>query len=162
MSTEASSPYQSVPNEDQDPEQCREVSLETDDRDSTSPSSFTYQDKETSQSNLQYHPSPSNQSFLRLHRCLSFHLVVTNTITLLFSFWILYLYRECLQSGCEYQKPRHEIRGVAEIPVEWTTRKFRTGVEEGGLTDFIGGWNEHTNAAWDTILDGKALPSVQA
>ncbi|THC96550.1 hypothetical protein EYZ11_003994 [Aspergillus tanneri] len=41
-----------------------------------------------------------------------------------------------------------------EIPVELETRKFHTRVDEGGITDFVGGWNDETNAAWDTILDG--------
>ncbi|KAA8651776.1 uncharacterized protein ATNIH1004_000672 [Aspergillus tanneri] len=40
-----------------------------------------------------------------------------------------------------------------EIPVELETRKFHTRVDEGGITDFVGGWNDETNAAWDTILD---------
>ncbi|KAI9036336.1 oxidase ustYa family protein [Aspergillus affinis] len=149
--------YQSVPQEEQDLDECREVSLENGNGDSTSLSPGTYRDKETSQISLLYHPAPLNENSLRLYRRLSFHLVVTNTVTILFSFWILYLYRECLQQGCKYQKPQYEIRGVAEIPVQWTTRKFRTGVEEGGLTDFIGGWNEHTNAAWDTILDAGLI-----
>ncbi|PLB43503.1 hypothetical protein P170DRAFT_480478 [Aspergillus steynii IBT 23096] len=157
MSSKDNPPCQSVPAASQDLEKCREASLETEDGASTSPSSFIYRDRETSQVDLWSHPSPSKTNSLHLYRRLSFHLVVTNTVTLLFALWILYLYRECLQRGCQYQKPRSEIRGVAEIPVEWTTRKFRTGVEEGGLTDFIGGWNEHTNAAWDTILDAGLI-----
>lgn len=89
-----------------------------------------------------------------MYRALSVSLLITHIFTISLLFWIAHLYKNNIPSECEYEKPSVEIKGIAEIPVEMEMRQFHTGVRYGDGTPFMGGWNNDTNHAWESILDG--------
>lgn len=90
-----------------------------------------------------------------MYRRLSAHLLMTNTVSLLLLLWIVFLYRQSLEQPYRYERPKVELRGLAEIPVEREMRQFHTGIQPGDTTPFMGGLTDEANAAWASILDGQ-------
>ncbi|KAF4505956.1 hypothetical protein G6O67_007851 [Ophiocordyceps sinensis] len=88
-----------------------------------------------------------------MYRRLSAHLLMTNTVSLLLLLWIVFLYRQSLEQPYRYERPKVELRGLAEIPVEREMRQFHTGIQPGDTTPFMGGLTDEANAAWASILD---------
>ncbi|KAL7941543.1 hypothetical protein V8C42DRAFT_360768 [Trichoderma barbatum] len=104
--------------------------------------------------NKLYHPT--NSEHLRVYRALSVSLLFTHIFLVSLLFWIVHLYSN-IPSGCRYEEPRVTIKGIAEIPVEMEMRQFHTAVRHGDVTPFMGGWNNETNLAWNSILDAGLI-----
>lgn len=92
-----------------------------------------------------------------MYRALSVSLLITQIFIVSLLLWVVNLYRHSISAGCEYKKPRISIKGIANIPVEMEMRQFHTAVRYGDVTPFMGGWNNETNHAWESILDGQRL-----
>lgn len=88
-------------------------------------------------------------------------LVATNIITL--GIWSASSYAQKLPSynslldldTFRNKRPKVEILGPADIPVEMEMRQFYTGIRDDRRTEFMGRPNKENNAAWQSILDGQ-------
>lgn len=87
---------------------------------------------------------------------LSLSLVITNIIT--FSLWVSSLYRmNSWLMEDYYNRPEIEYLGQAQVPVEYETRRFHTGIVAGDRTEFSSPLGTTADVAWDKVVEGKFL-----
>jgi hypothetical protein len=92
----------------------------------------------------------------RTYAGLSFSLVITNIVT--FSLWVSSLYRmNSWLMEDYYNRPEIEYLGQAQVPVEYETRRFHTGIVAGDTTEFSGPPGTTADVAWDKVVEGKFL-----
>ncbi|KAL7910459.1 hypothetical protein GGI35DRAFT_493061 [Trichoderma velutinum] len=107
-------------------------------------------------SHVQY-AKPVRPERLRMYQALSVSLLIAQIFIVSLLLWVVHLYRNSVSSGCQYESPRISIKGIANIPVEMEMRQLHTAVRYGDVTPFMGGWNNETNHAWESILDAGLI-----
>ncbi|KAI5865377.1 hypothetical protein GGS23DRAFT_558960 [Durotheca rogersii] len=88
----------------------------------------------------------------RLYTTLSCSLVITNIVT--FGLWLSSLHRmNSWLMEDYYNRPEIEHLGQAQVPVEYETRKFHTGIVAGDVTEFFGPPGSKADVAWNKIVE---------
>lgn len=92
----------------------------------------------------------------RTYAGLILSLVITNIFT--FSLWVNSLYRmNSWLMEDYYNRPEIEYLGQAQVPVEYETRRFHTGIVAGDTTEFFGPPGTTADVAWNSVLEGRFL-----
>ena len=90
---------------------------------------------------------------LQMNTALSLSLALTNIITL--GLWLSSLYRmNSWLMEDYYNRPEIEYLGQAQIPVQYETRRFHTGIVAGDKK-FPNPSNPTADLSWDKVLEGK-------